>query len=54
MFADMELMGVTHRLVVSDKGLDAGSYEYKHRASKDKQDVALAEVMDFLARAVKD
>jgi prolyl-tRNA synthetase len=31
MFADMELMGVPHRLVVSDKGLAAGTVEYKGR-----------------------
>jgi prolyl-tRNA synthetase len=31
MFADMELIGVPHRLVVSDKGLAAGTFEYKGR-----------------------
>ena len=31
MFADMELIGVPHRLVVSDKGLAAGTVEYKGR-----------------------
>ena len=31
MFADMELIGVPHRLVVSEKGLGAGTVEYKGR-----------------------
>ena len=31
MFADMELIGVPHRMVVSDKGLAAGTVEYKGR-----------------------
>jgi prolyl-tRNA synthetase len=32
MFADMELIGVPHRLVVSEKGLAAGTLEYKGRS----------------------
>ena len=31
MFADMELIGVPHRMVVSDKGLAAGTVEHKGR-----------------------
>lgn len=31
MFADMELIGIPHRVVVSERGLDAGSYEYRAR-----------------------
>ncbi len=31
MFADMELVGIPHRLVVSDKGIAAGTVEYKGR-----------------------
>jgi prolyl-tRNA synthetase len=30
-FADAELIGVPHRLVVSDRGLEAGELEYRHR-----------------------
>ena len=29
MFADMELIGIPQRIVVSDRGLDAGTYEYR-------------------------
>lgn len=31
MFADMELVGIPHRVVVSERGLAAGSYEYRRR-----------------------
>lgn len=33
MFADSELIGVPHRLVISDKGLEAGTIEYKNRTA---------------------
>jgi len=31
MFADMELIGIPHRVVVSARGLEAGTFEYRHR-----------------------
>jgi len=31
MFADQELIGIPHRVVVSERGLDAGQYEYRSR-----------------------
>ncbi len=31
MFADMELVGIPHRVVVSERGLAAGTFEYRHR-----------------------
>jgi prolyl-tRNA synthetase len=30
-FADAELIGIPHRLVISERGLDAGELEYRHR-----------------------
>ena len=48
MFADAELIGIPHRLVLSDRGLDAGTVEYKGRTDADKQDVPAAQIMDFL------
>jgi prolyl-tRNA synthetase len=47
-FADMELIGIPHRFVVSDRGLEAGSLEYKGRRDADKQDIALADAIAFL------
>ena len=31
-FADAELLGIPHRVVVGERGLDAGKLEYRHRA----------------------
>ena len=44
-FADAELIGIPHRLVISERGLDAGELEYRHRRDDEsrmmKRDVAL-------------
>ncbi|MCF6212278.1 MAG: proline--tRNA ligase [Gammaproteobacteria bacterium] len=48
MFADMELVGIPHRIVLGERGLDAGNIEYKGRRDADKQDVALEGIVDFL------
>ena len=44
-FADAELIGVPHRLVVAERGLDAGELEYRHRRDEEsrnlKRDAAL-------------
>lgn len=50
-FADMELIGIPHRFVVSERGLEAGTLEYKGRRDADKQDVALDEALPFLISA---
>lgn len=47
-FADMELVGIPHRIVVSDRGIAASTLEYKGRKDADKQDLPLAEVVSFL------
>ncbi len=52
-FADMELIGVPHRIVIGDRGLDTNSVEYKCRREEDKVDVNLDELMAFLAARVK-
>ncbi|SFR48346.1 prolyl-tRNA synthetase [Marinobacter daqiaonensis] len=50
-FADLELVGVPHRVVVSDRGLAAGTLEYKGRRDADKQDVAVENILPFLLKA---
>ncbi len=50
MFADMELIGIPHRVVVSDKGLDAGTIEYKGRRDAENQHIAVGEIVEFLRR----
>jgi len=48
MFADMELIGIPHRLVLGERGLDSGEIEYKGRRDSDSQNIPLDGVMDFL------
>lgn len=48
MFADAELIGIPHTLVIGDRSLDNGVIEYKDRQSGEKQEVKIAEVIDFI------
>ncbi|MGR8919976.1 MAG: proline--tRNA ligase [Gammaproteobacteria bacterium] len=48
MFADLELIGVPHRLVLSDRGLDAGTIEYKARTAADAEEIGLDAAAEFL------
>lgn len=50
-FADMELIGIPHRFVISERGLTAGTLEYKGRQDDDKQDVSIEEALPFLLKA---
>lgn len=52
-FADMELMGIPHRVVISDRGLEAGTVEYKARRAADKQDMAADSVVQFLKDTIQ-
>ena len=52
MFADAELIGIPHRLVLSDRGLDAGIVEYKGRTAADKQDIPAGQIMDFIKQRI--
>jgi prolyl-tRNA synthetase len=47
-FADMELIGIPHRIVVSDRGLAEGNLEYKHRRDSEAQAVPAAEILSFI------
>ena len=45
MFADWELIGVPHRLVISDRGLKEGQLEYQHRRDTEATKLAVADVV---------
>ena len=47
-FADAELMGIPHRVVIGDRGLKNGVVEYQHRREGESRDVAVDEVIDLL------
>ena len=48
MFADWELIGVPHRVVISERGLKEGQFEYQHRRDAAATRVAAAEVFGFM------
>ncbi|HEX9183150.1 MAG TPA: proline--tRNA ligase [Burkholderiales bacterium] len=48
LFADMDLVGIPHRIVLSERGLAAGEAEYKSRLAAQPQAVPLAQVRAFL------
>ncbi len=48
MFADMELIGVPHTIVIGDRNLDSEEIEYKHRRVGEKQMIKTNEIVDFL------
>lgn len=48
MFAESDLMGIPHRVVIGDRGLAEGKVEYKGRADAEAQNLQLTECMAFL------
>ena len=52
MFADMELIGVPHRVVVSDRGLKEGMLEYQGRTETSGTKIALEEAVRFIEERV--
>jgi prolyl-tRNA synthetase len=52
LFADHDLIGIPHRLVVSDRNLEQSSVEYKARASGEVQQVAIDDLTVFLTQAL--
>ena len=53
MFADWELIGVPHRVVLGDKGLKDGVVEYQGRQDKEATKLPVAEVADWVKALVK-
>jgi prolyl-tRNA synthetase len=49
MFADMELIGIPYRLVVGERGLDAGELEFRARKETDNRMIPLAGAVDYVA-----
>jgi prolyl-tRNA synthetase len=49
MFADIELIGIPHRVVVSERGLAAGTFEYRARNATDSENLDRAALLARLA-----
>ncbi|MFP4277689.1 MAG: proline--tRNA ligase [Wenzhouxiangella sp.] len=50
MFADAELIGIPHQLVIGDRGLDKGVVEYRRRGGENRE-IAIDQAMAFLLEA---
>ncbi len=50
MFADMELIGIPHRVVIGERGLKDGQFEYKGRTEAEATMVAQGEIVGLLQR----
>jgi len=53
-FADAELIGIPHRIVVSERGLDAGRLEYRHRRATANEDWPADDVVARLRTEVAE
>ena len=53
MFADMELIGVSHRLVVSERGLKEGQLEYMARTDAQASKITQADAAIFVKERIK-
>ncbi|HRF84112.1 MAG: proline--tRNA ligase [Proteobacteria bacterium] len=51
MFADIELIGIPHRVVVSERGLAAGTFEYKARSGGEAEALDRARLLERLRAA---
>ncbi len=47
-FADADLYGIPHRIVVGERGLDAGTLEYRHRRASESEEIGLANAVATL------
>tara|TARA_Y100000748_G_scaffold225570_1_gene190030 strand:+ start:3484 stop:5217 length:1734 start_codon:yes stop_codon:yes gene_type:complete len=52
-FADMDLIGIPHRVVISDRGLAEGQLEYKYRRDQDATTVAAEQMLQHLLERVQ-
>ncbi|UGA50218.1 MULTISPECIES: proline--tRNA ligase [Dickeya] len=48
MFADMELIGIPHTIVIGDRNLDNDEIEYKHRRKGEKEMIKAGDIVEFL------
>jgi prolyl-tRNA synthetase len=51
-FADMDLIGIPHRVVIGDRGLDEGHVEYKYRRDIDISNIKVDGILEFLLQKI--
>jgi prolyl-tRNA synthetase len=54
MLADIELIGIPHRLVIGERGLDEGKVEYRKRTESDNQHIDAENLMAFITEKLGD
>ncbi|HLZ98365.1 MAG TPA: proline--tRNA ligase [Steroidobacteraceae bacterium] len=47
-FADSELMGIPHRIVIGERGLNAGNLEYRHRRETESTEISAANPVGYI------
>lgn len=53
LFADHDLIGIPHRIVVSDRNLEQEAVEYKARTDSESRQIKVDGIVDFIERLVK-
>lgn len=53
MFADMELIGIPHTIVLGDRNLDNDDIEYKYRRNGEKELIKTGDIVDFWSKPLK-
>lgn len=51
-FANLDLIGIPHRLIISDRGIDSGKIEYKGRTDEESEDIELEDALSFIQNKV--
>ena len=51
-FADSELMGIPHRIVIGERGLAAGILEYRHRSAAESTEIPATDPVDYVRRRI--
>ncbi|GFO72481.1 prolyl-tRNA synthetase [Bathymodiolus japonicus methanotrophic gill symbiont] len=52
MFSDMELIGIPHRIVLGDRGLDTNTVEYRARTASENQEIELDQIVSFIQQQI--
>jgi prolyl-tRNA synthetase len=52
MFADMELIGIPHRIVIGERGLREENIEYQGRRDEKSQAIPLQAIIDFIKKRI--
>jgi prolyl-tRNA synthetase len=47
-FADSELIGIPHRIVIGERGLDAGMLEYRHRCETASSEISIDDPVGYV------